>query len=154
MLNFLTCIWYVTPIIKRTVSSLNYWGGGGGGIVKHSSWHDTWDQKASIMWKRPSFPPAKNCEAMPSVGKILQLSFCTIKLSLWILLIVVTLTADRYCGTPRDYGRPFVAKVSGSLCQGVIILHNNARLHIANLTCKALCLCSYGPTSLLFQSHA
>ena len=106
------------------------------------------------MWKHPLFAaPAKKSEAMPSVRKRMQLSFCTIKVSLWILLTVVTLTADRYCGTLRGYGRPFVAKISGLLCQCVIILHN-ARLHIANLTCKALWLCGYGPSSLLSQSYA
>jgi hypothetical protein len=52
----------------------------------------------------------------------------------------MTLTAGRYYGTLRVYGRPFVAKMSESLCQGIIILHSNARLHIANFTCTVLWL--------------
>jgi len=57
-----------------------------------------------------------------------------------------TVTAGCYSGTFDRLWHATCHKRTGWLCLGIIILHNNARPHIANLTCDWLQCCSWEVT--------
>ena len=90
----------------------------------------------SMVWKHTSSPPPKKFKIQPSVKKIMASVFWDAKgvLLLDILEPGQTVNANRYCQTLDRLREAVRRKRPGRLTSGVILQHDNATPHTANVT--------------------
>ena len=108
-------------------------------ITGDETWvcHVTPETKAdSMTWKHPSSPVAKKFKVQQSAKKLMATVFWDTK---GVLLVDFTpqgqtVNAVRYCETLDRLREAVRRKRQGRLREGVILLHDNATPHTANLT--------------------
>lgn len=93
-------------------------------------------KRSSMMWKHPSSPPSKKFKTVTCARKTMATVF-------WDHLGVIhleflppgtTITARTYCQTLDRLREAIRRKRPGALREGVLLLHDNARPHTAQLT--------------------
>ena len=98
-------------------------------------------KQQSMVWKNPQSPVRKKFRAAPSVHNVMLTAFwdCHGPLVLDFMLRGATINADRYCSTLSLLRAAIKKKCRGRLdVDNVIILHDNARPHVANKTVNKL----------------
>lgn len=106
-------------------------------VAEDETWchHFEPSSKASSMqWKHPSSPRPKKFKTQPSAGKVMVSVFfdCHGPLLLDFKEPGQSINAARYCQTLTQLRRAIKNKRPGLLTAGVIVLHDNARPHVAN----------------------
>ena len=108
-------------------------------ITGDETWvhHMTPERKMdSMTWKHPSSPPAKKFKVQQSAKKLMATVFWDAQ---GILLVDFlppgeTINAARYCQTLNKLREAVRRKRPGRLTEGVILQHDNATPHTANIT--------------------
>ena len=124
-------------------------GGDGGLDTEHESFLDhlitgdeTWvhhytpeSKKDSMIWKRPSSPPAKKFKTQPSAKKLMATVFWDAKGVLLVDFLPPgeSINAVRYCETLDKLRAAVRRKRPGRLSSGVVFQHDNAKPHTANI---------------------
>ncbi|XKL61109.1 hypothetical protein PGB90_008166 [Kerria lacca] len=93
-------------------------------------------KEQSKIWKKKGSEPTRKFKTLPSEGKVLLTIFWDAK---GILLEEYcpprsTVNAASYCQTLKNLRRAIQNKRRGMLTKGVVLLHDNARPHVANVT--------------------
>jgi len=94
-------------------------------------------KRQSMQWKHPSSPSSKKFKSQPSAGKLLLTVFWDSQGPILEHYMEkdVTVRSVNYYNMLRNELRPAIrSKRRGSLTQGVLLLHDNARPHMAQLT--------------------
>ena len=109
-------------------------------VTGDESWclhFDPEGRRASMEWKHSSSPPAKKVKAAICGGRKVMLTFFFDyrgPLLVEFLGQGMTINAARYCSTLDALKAKIKSKRPGLLTQGVILLHDNARPHLARTT--------------------
>ena len=94
-------------------------------------------KQQSMVWKHPQSPVRKKLRTASSIHKVMLMAFWDCR---WLLVLdfmprCATINADRYCSTLSLLLAAIRKKSRGILDIGiVIILHDNAKPHVANKT--------------------
>ena len=94
-------------------------------------------KRQSMQWKHTSSPSSKKFKSQPSAGKLRLTVFWDSQGPILEHYMEkgVTVTSVNYCNMLRNELRPAIrSKRRGSLSQGVLLLHDNARIRTAHLT--------------------
>ena len=98
-------------------------------------------KQQSMVWKHPQSPVRKKFRTAPSVHKVMLTAFwdCRGPLVLDFMPQSATINADRYCST-LSLLRAAIRKKHRRILDvdNVILLHDNARLHVATKTVNKL----------------
>jgi len=89
-------------------------------------------KRQGLQWKHTSSPSSKKFKSQPTAGKLLLTVFCNSQGPILEHYMEkgVTVTSVNYCNIR--------SKWRGSLTQGVLLLHENARPHTAHLTINTI----------------
>lgn len=137
---------------KRMIASLNhlqrYAEEGDNFLDRLVTGDETWvlhytpeSKQESMVWKHPQSPVKKKFRTAPSVHKVMLTAFwdCRGPLVLDFMPRGATINADRYCSTLSLLRAAIRKKRRGILnVDNVIILHDNARPHVAMKTVDKL----------------
>jgi hypothetical protein len=93
-----------------------------------------------MVWKHPGSPAKKKFRRTPPVGKLMLTVFWDRRgpLLLDFMTRGATIKADSYCGTLASLRAAIRKKRPGILVDNVVLLHDNARPHVANSLINAL----------------
>ena len=93
-----------------------------------------------MAWKHTSSPPPKKFKTVPSAGKVMATVFWDREgvLLLDFMEPGATITSGTYCSTLQKLRKAIRRKRQGLLTKGVVLLHDNARPHTAQLTVRRL----------------
>ncbi len=94
-------------------------------------------KRKSLQWKHTDSPPPKKFKTLhTSAGKVLLSFFFDSEGPLLVDFLEhgARINAHRYCETLLKLRNALKSKRPGKLSRGVILLHDNARPHTANLT--------------------
>ena len=137
---------------KRMIASLNhlqrYAEEGDNFLDRIVTGDETWvlhytpeSKQQSMVWKHPQSPVRKKFRTVPSVHKVMVMAFwdCRGSLVLDFMPRGAIINADRYCST-LSLLRAAIRKKRRRILDvdNVIILHDNARPHVANKTANKL----------------
>ena len=138
--------------VKRMIASLNhlqrYAEEGDNFLDRIVTGDETWvlhytpeSKQQSMVWKHPQSPVRKKFRPAPSVHKVILTAFsdCRGPLVMDFMPRGTTINADKYCSTLSLLRATIRKKRRGILdVDNVIILHGNARPHVANKTLNKL----------------
>jgi len=94
----------------------------------------------SMQWKHTSSPPSKKFKSQPSAGKLLLTVFWDSQGPILEHCMEkgVTVTSVNYCNMLNELRLAIRSKQRGRLTQGVLLLHDNVRTHMAHLTINTI----------------
>ena len=109
-------------------------------VTKRGYWITRRNQNSRVVWKHPQSPVRKKFRTAPAVHKVMLAAFwdCRGPLVLDFMPRGATINADRDCSTLSLLRTAIRKKRRIILDVDVIILHDNARPHVANKTVNKL----------------